>query len=262
MLDLRFFADARFSASSAAIALTFFALFGTLFLLTQYLQIVLGHSALTAGVWTMPLAVGMMLTAPRSAHVAARTGAKVVVTAGLLVVAGGLAWLSQAGVDWGFWHVAGPLALMGVGIGLAMAPATDAIMGSLPIEHASVGSAVNDTNRIVGGALGVAVLGSLLSSGYRGGMDAATHGLPAPAAGAAQDSVAGAFAVAHQVGGAGGRALQAAASSAFVDAMSTATLVAAGAAVAGALVALLWLPARAAEAAPAADAPAEELAAA
>jgi EmrB/QacA subfamily drug resistance transporter len=247
MLDLRYFADARFSASSAAISLAFFALFGSMFAMTQYLQIVLGRAPLSAGLWTMPLAVGMMASAPHAARLAARAGAKPVVAIGMAVLAGGLAWLSRAGVDWGFWAIAGPQLAMGVGIGLAMAPATDAIMGSLPLEHASVGSAVNDTNRIVGGALGVAILGSLLSSGYRGAMDDATQGLPASAAHAAHDSVGGAAAVADRIGGPAGQALHAAASTAFVDALSTTALVASGVTLAAAVVALLWLPSRAAE---------------
>lgn len=254
MLDLAFLRNPRFSAASAAISAAFFAFFGLLFVLTQYLQGVLGHGPVQAGLWMLPLAGGLMLLAPVSARAAGAIGAKLPTAAGLTVAAGGLAWLSQAGAAAGFGDVAGPLALMGAGMGLALAPATDAIMGSLPPAKASVGSAVNDTNRIVGGTLGVAVLGSLLASGYRAGMDDATAALPAPAAGAAHDSVLGASAVAERLGGAAGRALDAAASSAFADAMQTATLAAAGVVVLGALVALAFLPARpraAADAAPA-----------
>jgi Na+/melibiose symporter-like transporter len=261
MLDLRFFGNARFSASSAAISLSFFALFGTLFATTQYLQIVLERGPLSAGLWTMPLAVGMMGTAPHAARLAGRVGTKPVVSVGMVVLAGGLAWLSRAGVDWGFWAIAGPQLAMGLGMGLAMAPATDAIMGSLPPEHASVGSAVNDTNRVVGGALGVAILGSLLSSGYRGAMDDATQALPASAADAAHDSVGGAAAVAEQLGGPAGHALHGAASTAFVDALSTAALVGSGVTLTAALVAALWLPSRAAGRVRRHDVPAEAVAA-
>jgi EmrB/QacA subfamily drug resistance transporter len=248
MLDLALLRNARFSAASAGIALAFMALFGVMFLLTQYLQVVLGRSALSAGLWTMPAAAGMMLGAPQSPRLAARAGTKLTVAAGLLLCTGGLAWLAQAGAAWGFVDLLGPELLLGLGLGVAMAPATDAIMGSLPLAHASVGSAVNDTNRVLGGALGVAILGSVLTSGYRGAMDGATHGLPAAAAGPARDSAAGAMAVAERLGGASGRALHAAASSAFVDAMATATLVAAAITLLGAVVALRWLPAHAAPA--------------
>jgi MFS transporter, DHA2 family, multidrug resistance protein len=129
-----------------------------------------------------------------------------------------------------------------------MTPATDSIMGTLPPERASVGSAMNDTVRQVGGALGVAILGSVLSSHYRDGMDGTAHELPAGAAHAAHDSIAGASAVADRIGGAAGQALHHTASLAFVDGMQIAMLVAAAVTVVGAAVALVLLPARATEA--------------
>ena len=141
---------------------------------------------------------------------------------------------------------------MGAGIGLAMTPATDSIMGTLPPERASVGSAMNDTVRQVGGALGVAILGSVLSSHYRDGMDGAADGMPAGAAHAAHDSIAGASAVAERIGGAAGQALHHTANLAFVDGMQIAMLVAAAVTVAGALVALAAPPRRHRAPAPAA----------
>jgi hypothetical protein len=215
-----------------------------MFLLTQYFQNVLDKSPVDAGLWTLPAAAGLMMLSGPSARIAARLGTKAVVTAGLALTATGLAWLSTATPDSGGAFLIASQWVIGAGIGLAMAPATDSIMGSLPLARASVGSAVNDTNRIVGGALGVAILGSLLNSGYRGDMEHATHGLPAGAADAARDSVGAAGAVAGQVGGAAGRALDAAANTAFTDALSTALLVGAGLALTGALVALAWLPSR------------------
>src|SRR5262249_49148143 len=133
------------------------------------------------------------------------------------------------------------------GMGLAMTPATDSIMGSLPREKAGVGSAVNDTTREVGGALGVAILGSLLAASYHSSMDssAALHQLPTQAASVAHDSLGGAVQVANQAGAAG-QSLVADAAQAFVSAMSSTVLVAAAVAVVGALVALIWLPSRAA----------------
>jgi hypothetical protein len=125
-------------------------------------------------------------------------------------------------------------------MGLTMAPATESVMGSLPIAKASVGSAVNDATRTLGGALGVAVLGSLVSSGYRAGMDGIT--------GPAQDSLAGALAVAGQASGERGEQLTSLAQSAFVDGMHAAVLVGAAIAVVGAVLALVALPARAAAA--------------
>ena len=131
--------------------------------------------------------------------------------------------------------IAGALVLLGLGMASAMAPATDAIMGSLPEAKMSVGSAINDTTRVAGGALGVAVLGSLLASGYRGDMESVVSVLPAQAREVAQDSLAGALAL-------GDDRLAAAAQDAFVSGMHTAALVAAAVALAGALVAAIFLP--------------------
>jgi hypothetical protein len=126
-------------------------------------------------------------------------------------------------------------------MGMAMAPATDSVMGSVPLDKASVGSAVNDTTRTTGGALGVAVLGSLLASQYRGDMDAAVSGLPDGAAETASDTLSGGLSVAHRIGDLG---LADAAQHAFVSGMHFAALAAAAVALAGALVAYLVIPAR------------------
>ncbi|HEY7077348.1 MAG TPA: MFS transporter [Solirubrobacteraceae bacterium] len=246
MLDVRLFRKPRFSAASAAISLAFFALFGLIFFLTQYLQSILGYDALEAGLRTMPVAGGLILGGPASAKLAARIGTKVVVAAGLALVGVALLLLTGADAASGYGLVLASLLVLGFGMGCAMAPATEAIMGALPLAKASVGSAVNDTTRTTGGALGVAVLGSVLSGRYRGAMDHAVAGLPDRAAGIAHDSLAGALAVAQRVGGAPGGRLASAAQDAFLSGMHAAALVAAGVAFAGALVALAYLPARAA----------------
>jgi EmrB/QacA subfamily drug resistance transporter len=243
MLDVRLFRNPRFSASSAAISLAFFALFGMIFFLTQYLQDVLGYGALEAGLRMMPVAAGLVLGGPSSAKLAASIGAKRVVGGGLAIVATALYLFSTADATTGYGLIAAALLLLGFGMANAMAPATDAIMGSLPEAKMSVGSAVNDTTRTAGGTLGVAVLGSLLSSGYREDMDAVTARLPAPARDAANDSIAGAMAVAERIGGAAGGRLGSAAQDAFISGMHTAALVAAAIALTGAIVALAFLPA-------------------
>jgi EmrB/QacA subfamily drug resistance transporter len=245
MLDVRLFANRRFSAASGAIALAFFSLFGVLFFTTQYLQSVHGFSALHAGLWSLPVAGGLAMGGPLGAKIGQRLGAKLTVSGGLGILAGGLALYATADAGSGFALIGGAEAILGLGIGLAMTPATDSIMGTLPPERASVGSAMNDTVRQVGGALGVAVLGSVLSSHYRDGMaPEATHGVPAGAASAAHDSIGGASAVAEKIGGAAGQALHHTANLAFVDGMHIAMLVAAAVTAAGALVALVLLPAR------------------
>ena len=248
MLDIRLFANPRFSGASAAITLTFFAMFGSIFFLTQYLQGVLGYTALEAGVRVTPIAVGLILGGPISAKLAAKFGTKVVVAAGLTLVAVGLSIVTQFAVDSTYGIVAAHLLVLGFGMGMAMAPATESVMGSLPVEKASVGSAVNDTTRTTGGALGVAILGSLLASQYRGDMDAATSGLPHDAAATASDTLSGGLAVAHRLGDSG---LAEAAQSAFLNGMHVAAIAAAAVALAGAIVAYMVIPAREREAEPA-----------
>lgn len=171
MLRLSFFENPRFSAASAAIAMTFFGLFGVVFLLTQYLQFVLGYMPLEAGLRLLPLAT-LVVAAPASARVTERIGTKIVVTTGLTVVAGAMGLLAMISVGSGYGQVAVALALLGLGMGATMAPATDSIMGSVPAARAGVGSAVNDTIRQVGGALGVATLGSIAASTYTSSMAA------------------------------------------------------------------------------------------
>ena len=173
MLDMRFFRNPRFSAASGAVSLTFFSLFGSLFLLTQYLQSVHGFSPLKAGAVVIPQAAMMMMMAPLSTVFVRRFGNKLVVGFGLVVVAVSLGAFGLLSVDAPLWQILVITLLMGVGMGNVMAPATDSIMGSLPRAKAGVGSAMNDTTRQTGGAIGVAVLGSILASKFHSSMSAA-----------------------------------------------------------------------------------------
>jgi len=244
MLDITIFRNLRFSAASLSVMLVFFGLMGTVFMLTMYLQTVMGYSPLGAGLRTAPVAIGLILGAQLSVVLSQRFGAKLAVAGGLVVVAVGMQILSQADVDSSYGVVATALVVMGLGLGLAMTPATEAVMGSLPKAKAGVGSAMNDVLRELGATLGVAVLGSILASKYAGGMDGSTDGLPTDAADASLDSVGGAHAVAAQLGDSAG-ALVASADQAFVSAMGTTTDIAAAVALAGALIALAFLPTRA-----------------
>jgi MFS family permease len=239
MLDVGFFANPRFTAASTAVTLVFFALFGSMFLQTQYLQSVLGYTALQAGLRVGPIAIVLMVVAPLSARLVERIGTKLVVASGLAIVSVALVILSFATPTSGYPLVLASMLVMGVGMGMTMAPATESIMGSLPRAKAGVGSAVNDTTRQVGGALGVAILGSLLASTYRSSLGSSVSE-------AARASVGGALAVARDMGGEQGAALARAAKSAYVDGMSVGVLVAAGVALVGGLVALLFLPSHAA----------------
>jgi EmrB/QacA subfamily drug resistance transporter len=248
MLDVRFFANARFSAASVNVTLVFFALFGFIFLATQYLQFVLGYSAFDAGVRTLPFALALMVMAPLSSKTVQWFGTKRVVVTGMVVFAAGLVVASTSTVSSGYPRVMLAMVLMGTGMGLSVAPATESIMGSLPLHQAGVGSAVNDTSREVGGALGVAIVGSMLSSLYSTNLNSK---LPATVPGqvrdAADQSVGAALQVSAQLGRVGAPLADAARES-FVYAMSRASLVTAAVALVGALLAWRFLPARAAAA--------------
>jgi predicted MFS family arabinose efflux permease len=243
MIDLGLFRNPRFSSASLALALVFFALFGSFFILTQYLQDVLGYTALEAGVRLVPAAIGISVFAPLSSRVSEKIGAKIPVALGLAMAAGGLAVLSQAGVDSGYALVLGALLLFSSGMGLAMTPATDSIMGAVPVGNAGIGAAVNDTTRQVGGAFGVAVLGSVLSTSYRSELAPALQGVPPGVSGAASQSIGAAVQIADRVGGPAGEALRNAASRAFVNGMQESFLIAAGVALVSSALALLLLPA-------------------
>jgi predicted MFS family arabinose efflux permease len=222
----------------------FFALFGFLFLATQYLQFVLGCSPSGAGVRILPYAGAMIVSAPLSSKLVARLGTKRVVTAGMLLFAIGLAIAATATTSTGFGRLGLALLLMGTGMGLAGAPATESIMGSLPPDRANIGSAVNDTTRELGGALGVAVVGSIMSSFYASQLSGELpDDVPAPIAAAARESVGAAV----QASGLRPEIADAA-REAFVHAMSRASIVAALVAALGAFVAWRYLPARAADA--------------
>jgi EmrB/QacA subfamily drug resistance transporter len=247
LLDVRLFRNPRFSAASATITLVFFALFGFVFLSTQYLQFVLGYTPFDAGLRTLPFAAAMILVAPFSPKLVERIGTKHVVVGGMLVFAAGLVLASTSTTTTGYPRLGVAMLLLGAGLGLASAPATESIMGSLPRHRAGVGSAVNDTAREVGGALGVAIVGSIMSSIYRSHFAAARPaGLPDSAAAAANDSLGSALQVSRELGPDGAQ-LVSAARDAFVEAMSRASILTACVAAVGALVAWRYLPAHAVE---------------
>jgi len=245
MLDVRFFRNARFTSATLTISITFFALFGFIFLATQYLQFVLGYSAFQAGLRTLPYAAAMMIAAPLSSKAVEWLGTKRVVVVGMLLFASGLVVAASITMSSGYPRVGIAMILMGIGMGLSMPPATESIMGSLPKEHAGVGSAVNDTSREIGGALGVAVLGSMLTSMYTTQLNAKLPAnVPAQVREAADQSVGAALEVSKRLGDIGAP-LAGFAREAFVYAMVRGALVTAGVAVVGALLAWRFLPARA-----------------
>ena len=170
MLDVRFFRNRRFTAANIAVTLVFFAMFGQMFVMSQYLQVVLGFTPLQAGLRMLPMSIVMVICAPLAPRVVERVGTKLVVGCGLLIAAAGVMVISTVPTADGYPRMLIGTMILAFGMALTMAPATESIMGSLPPAKAGVGSAMNDTTRQMGGALGVAVLGSILVSVYRPGV--------------------------------------------------------------------------------------------
>ncbi|MFI7491434.1 DHA2 family efflux MFS transporter permease subunit [Micromonospora echinaurantiaca] len=232
MVDLALFRSRRFLLGSVVATLAAFALFGLLFVLPQYLQVVRGHDAFGTGLRLVPMMAGMIVAAKVAEWLVGVLGSKIPVLAGLVVAAAGLGWGAATDLGTAYGVVAGWLAVIGFGTGLALTGAVDAVLGALPPAKAGAGTGLSQALRQVGGAVGVAVLGSVLADTYAGG-------LPAGAPEAARDSVAGAAALAARVGD---PALLVAARNAYLDAMSAVLLVCVGVALAGAALAAAFLP--------------------
>lgn len=231
MLDLSFFADRRFSVAVAAIATLFFGMFSLLFVSTQTLQSVLGYNTLAAGVRLLPLPIGFLVFAQVAARVEHRAGARTVVAIGLVIAAAGLGVGAMFGANSGYPLLAAALGLTGIGMGLVMAPSTESIMGSVPSHKTGVAAAVNDTTRLTAGAVGIAVIGSIISKTYRTAFDTSTVDLPAESIDLARISINNAHQVATAIGGSDGNQLAAIATNGFIDGsrigLGTAAIVAA-----------------------------------
>jgi hypothetical protein len=199
--------------------MAFFSMFGMFFVATQYFQYVRGYSPLLAGVAMLPNALAMLFWAPRSTRVVAAVGARRAVATGLLLHATGFALLSLSTEQSPYVLSGLALLVIGTGSGLAMAPTTSMIMAAVPLNRAGMGSAVNDTAREVGGAVGIAVLGSILALRYRSGLGSLVDRLPDPIAEVVDRGVGQALVVADELGGSEGAAVGSAAKGSFIGAM-------------------------------------------
>ncbi|QMU68415.1 MFS transporter [Streptacidiphilus sp. P02-A3a] len=244
VLTVGWFRDRHFSAAVVSIGLTFFALMGVTFFSVFYLQSVRGYSALHAGLLLLPLAGAQLLVSPRARHAVTRFGANVTVGVGLLLIAVTFAGYLLLGRTTSIWVLEVLGFVQGSGMALVMPPATVTIMSSLPREKAGSGSAVSNTFRQVGGSLGVAILGALLSTVYRNGIQDRLGTLPAPLRSTAGQSIEGTLGVVERVGG-GAAGLVGPAKDAFVHSMHVTALSAGVVALAGAVIALALLPRRA-----------------
>lgn len=199
MLDVSLFRVPAFSAASGAVTVAFFALFGFIFLITQYFQFIRGYGTLSTGVRILPVAVSIAVGSVAGARLASRIGTRVIVVFGLAIFGIAFAWIAVSATNQPYLQIAAQMVIMGTGLGLTSTPATESILSVLPPAKAGVGSAVNDATREAGGALGVAVIGSVFSSAYLSRLTASpVHELPAPAFAAARNSVAAALVIARQ----------------------------------------------------------------
>jgi EmrB/QacA subfamily drug resistance transporter len=242
MLPLSLFQDRRFSLGSGVVTISFFVMFGFFFLATQYLQFARGYSPLEAGLATLPFPILFIVLSPRSAALSERHGTGRVMATGLAIVAIGFAMLTVLTPETSYLVVGAAFAVLGAGMSLTAAPATGEIMSAVPASKAGVGSAVNDATREVGGALGIAILGSIANSAYRATVDMSGLGLGTDARAQAEDSVGAATGVAHALPG--GADVQARAASAFSDAFNLAGAVSAGIALVAVAAVLWWSRAR------------------
>lgn len=247
MLDVSVFFNRRFSGGSLAVTAGFLTLFGFIFVITQYFQFIKGYSAFETGVRLLPVAISIAVASIVGPRIVERIGTTAVVVAGLAIFAAGLAWASTADANSPYLQIAMQMVLLGGGLGLTTAPATESIMGSLSADKAGVGSAVNDTTRELGGTLGVAIVGSVFASIYTGrlGDSAAVSGLPEQVRATMERSMAAAQAVIGQLPQPVIPDVRAAVNAAFLDGMQIGSLVCAGIAVAAAIVVAWLLPARA-----------------
>ena len=242
MLNLDYFKNPRFSAGAGAISIGFFALFGMIFGMTQYLQFVQGFTPLEAGIRMVPIALGMAMGAGLSHRIVGKLGANKVVAAGLTGVAVIFVTISFWQIDTSFWIVGATFFFLAFCMGNVVAPSTDSVMGAVPEAHAGVASAMNDVTRQTAGALGVAVIGSVINTVFSGKMEQAITGLPAEAANAATDSIGAAARVASMLPDPIAAELIATAKTAFTDSLGIAVIVGATVAVIGAILVAKFMP--------------------
>ncbi|MBI5960393.1 MAG: MFS transporter [Chloroflexi bacterium] len=244
MLPMFLFKNMSFTGASIAISLMMFSILGAMFFLTQFFQSVQSYSPLETGVRMFPMFFVFMVAAGNAGQISNRLNIKVVVGIGFLIATAGMLFLALvAEVDSSYWILLPGMLAMGVGMGLAMTPTTDSIMGSVPVHKAGVGSAMNDTTREVGGAMGIAVLGTLMNHRYLQEVTNLKAIVPPEVYEVIQSSIQGAHGVAAAFGGETGQAIVNSANQAFVSGMTNAMLIGAGIMFASSLLTLAILPA-------------------
>jgi EmrB/QacA subfamily drug resistance transporter len=250
MLDVRLFRNMRFTAASASVTVAFFSLFGFIFLMTQYFQFLRGYDPLSTGVHLLPVAVSVAVGSVLGTRLAVRIGTKIIVTIGLVAMAGFYGWVAATiSTSIPYSTIWMQMVVYGLGMGLTSAPATESIMGALSKHKAGVGSAINDATRLLGGTLGVAIIGSVYASLYSNRLTSELPArFPASLSAIAHQSVGAALAVSQRLTALGhpatGAAVYRAASGAFLHGLEIGCLVAGSVAVGGAVLAAIFLPAQ------------------
>jgi EmrB/QacA subfamily drug resistance transporter len=242
MLDVSLFGNLRFTAASGAVTIAFFALFGFTFLIIQYFQIMRGYSALGAGIRILPVAASVAICSGIGPVLAVRLGNKAVVAFGLVILSSGFFWVGFQTATTPYGIIVGQMLLLGSGLGLSTAPATESIMGVLAPEQAGAGSAVNDATRMVGGTLGVAIIGSIYASLYRNSVAGAA--VPAAARHAAEASYAAGRQTAAHLPGHLAAILEGHANTGFLNGLHAGCRVGTAVCLLGAAIVLALLPAR------------------
>jgi EmrB/QacA subfamily drug resistance transporter len=241
MLDMKLFQQKAFSVSALAVTLVFFALMGVFFSMSQLFQLVMGYGAFESSLRMLPVMMLMILASPFVPNIVKKFGTRWTVTTGLLLVALSYVIMAQWPTIPAYWQVLSSMAVMMTGMSLTMTPATSMMMSAVPRNRAGMGSAMNDTTLELGGTLGVAVLGSILGSAYTAKVLPSLGMLPEAAKGVAENSLAGALAIAFQLGP-NGEVLVAKAKEAWMDGLSEAMLIAAGIVFVAAIATAIWLP--------------------
>jgi len=249
MIDVSLFRDPRFTAACGAVAIALFALFGFIFLMTQYFQVVKSYSPLSTGVRLLPLAASVAVVSVVGTRLAMRIGNKVIVSAGLALLGLAMLWTSRDSQATSYATLVAQEVVLGAGLGLTQAPAAEAVLGAVPVDKAGIASAVNGSTRLFGGTLGVAIIGSVASSLYASRLLATLPpGLPASVVATAKGSVAGAVLAAQQLSAAGlgslAHGVDAAALLAFLHGLAYGGTVAGGVAAVGFVLVAVALPGR------------------
>ncbi len=242
MLDMSFFKNPAFSTGTGGMILVFLSMYGVMFLITQYFQLVLGYSPLSSALRTLPMAPIMIIVAPLTPRLSKRFGSHRVVSGGMLLIAFGFLMFRALSVDTPYWFVLLAFLPLVGGIALTMSPMTAAIMGAVPARRAGAGSAMNDASRELGAALGVAVLGSVAASHYASAMGTVVSHIPVDQRGAAETSLAGALQTAAKLPAAAGHALTLGAQDAFIGGIQLAVTAGAILAIVAAVIVYRFLP--------------------